>query len=363
MTRPIIENHPGQNLSLCDTAPILGSVAVLTRGSAISRVDELITELGGDADALLRSHGIDPLAVGDFDRYVRYEDAAAVLGHAAREFDCLDFGLRLGGMQSIASLGPLSVILRNAETVGEAITNVCRFLGNLAPADTARLTTSAGSAIYSYSTILHNDFDRRQTVEKSQTLAMNAINVMSGDRVIPIKVTFQHERLAPLESYFDVFACPVEFGQSQNAIHLSPAHLTRVIEDRDEAALALAQEYLARVHSGVALAEHVRDVTRRLLLVGEAGLSRVARAVSLHERTLQRELAAEGTTFEKILDEVRRATAWELAATGLQASQLASALGYAEQSSFTRACRRWYGESPRDLLKRRRGSRPEDPIL
>ncbi|WNG88033.1 AraC family transcriptional regulator [Mycobacterium sp. ITM-2016-00317] len=337
-------------------------MAVLTRGSLISRADELITELGGDADALLRAHGIDPVAVGDFDRYVRYDDAAAVLGHAARELDCPDFGLRLGGMQSIASLGPLSVILRNAETVGEAITHFCRFVGNLAPADTARLTTSPGSAVYSYSTILLNDFDRRQMVEKNQALAMNAITVMIGQQVRPIKVTFQHERLAPLESYLDVFDCPAEFGQSQNTIHLPPAHLRRVIEDRDEAALALAQEYLARVHSGVALAEHVRDVTRRLLLVGEAGLSQVARAVSLHERTLQRALAAEGTTFEQILDQVRRATAWELAATGLQAAQIASALGYAEQSSFTRACRRWYGESPRALLRRRRGSRPEDPI-
>ncbi|MFZ2178088.1 MAG: helix-turn-helix domain-containing protein, partial [Rhodococcus sp. (in: high G+C Gram-positive bacteria)] len=199
--------------------------------------------------------------------------------------------------------------------------------------------------------------------EKNQALAMNAINVMMGDRLGPIKATFQHERLAPLESYLDIFSCPVEFSQVQNTIHLSPAHLTRAIKDRDEAALTLAREYLARVHSGVALAEHVRDVTRRLLLVGEAGLSQVARAVSLHERTLQRELAAEDITFEKILDDVRRATAWELAATGLQASQIASALGYAEQSSFTRACRRWYGESPRALLKQRRGSRPEDPIL
>lgn len=335
---------------------------VLTRGSLISRAPELIAKLGGDADTILGTYGIDPLVTDDFGSYVRYEDAAAVLGRAAREFDCPAFGLRLGGMQSIASLGPLSVILRNAATVGEAVTNFCRFVGNIAPADTAKLTSSPGSAVYSYSTILHNDFDRRQMVEKNHALAMNAINVMSGSSVRPIKVTFQHERLAPLESYFEVFGCPAEFGQGQNSIHLPPTLLTRPIEDRDEVALTLAQEYLARVHSGVGLAEHVRDVTRRLLLVGDASLGQVARAVSLHERTLQRGLAAEDTTFEKILDDVRRTTAWELAATGLQASQIASALSYAEQSSFTRACRRWYGESPRALLQHRRGSRPEDPI-
>lgn len=338
-------------------------MAVLTRASLISKAGELITELGGDADAALWAYAVDPRAIDDFDRYVRYDDAAAVLGHAAREFDCPDFGLRLGGIQSITSLGPLSVILRNSETVGQAITRFCRYLGNLAPADTARLTVSPESAIYAYSTMLPNDFDLRQMVEKNQALAMNAIKVMVGDECRPTKVTFEHARLAPLDSYRAVFSCPVEFNTQQNAIHLPRAYLTHAIADRDEAALALAQAYLARIHSGVELAEHVRDVTRRLLLVGEANLGQVARAVSLHERTLQRVLAAEGTTFERLLDDVRRARAWELAATGLQASQIASTLGYAEQSSFTRACRRWYGESPRSLLKRRRGGRPEDPVV
>lgn len=340
----------------------LSSVAVLTRGSLISRADELIAELGGDAEALLAAHGIDPCAVNDFDRYVRYDDAAAVLGHAARELGSPDFGLRLGTMQSIGSLGPLSVILRHSETVGDAIAGFCRFVGNFAPTDSAQLSTSDGVAVYSYKTILHNDFDRRQMVEKNQALGMNAIGVMLGTSVPPIRATFEHEQLAPLASYEEVFGCPVEFGRGRNTIQMPVAYLSRAIDDRDESALILAQDYVGRVHSSVALAEHIRDITRRLLMVGEAGLGQVARTVSLHERTLQRALAAEGTTFERILDEVRRTTAWELAATGLQASQIATALGYAEQSSFTRACRRWYGESPRALLRRRQGGRPEEPV-
>ena len=213
-------------------------------------------------------------------------------------------------MQSIASLGPLSVILRNSKIVGGAIASFCRYLGNISPADTAQLTATPKAAIYSYSTIVHNDFDRRQLVEKNQALAMNAIEVMAVDGTAPLKVTFQHERLAPLTTYHEIFSCPLEFGKDQNAIHLPPSLLPRLIPERDEAALALAQAYLARIHSNVALVEHVRDVTRRLLLVGEAGLSQVARAVSLHERTLQRALSAEGTTFERLLDDVRRATAW-----------------------------------------------------
>ena len=338
-------------------------MAYLTRGTVISRCGELITEFGGDADRLLREHGIDPVAIEDFDRYVRYEDAASVLGDAARQFDIPDFGLRLAERQGIASLGPLGVLLRNAETVGHAVVAACSFLRNVAPADTAELTRTSGSAVFSYSTILHNEFDRRQMVEKNQALVLCTFRILIGETFAPRKVTFQHRPLAPLDTYRALFGCDVEFSRDANSIHLAPADLSRAVHDRDRAALVLAEGYLARLRPGSAMAAHVRDVTRRMLLVDEASLRRVARAVGLHTRTLQRELAHEGTTFEEILDDLRRALAWELAATGMAATQITRALGYAEQSSFSRACRRWFGESPRTLIRRRRGEHSDDPLV
>lgn len=333
----------------------------LTRGTVISGAGALIDELGGDSVELLGAHGIDPRSIESVDHYVRYEAAAAVLGHAARVLEAPDFGLRLGGRQGIGSLGPLGVILRNSETVGDAVHGVCRFIRNLAPADTAHLSQASGSAVFTYSTILSNDCDRRQMMEKAQALALHALRVMVGPAFTPRRVTFEHDRLASVATYLEVFGCAVEFGQDRNAIYLAPSDLSRPLVDRDATALALAEDYLSRIRPEVAIAEHVRDVTRRLLLVGQATLPQVSRAVLVHERTLQRELAAQATSFEEILDELRRAMAWELAATGMQASQISRALGYAEQSSFTRACRRWFNESPRALLARRRGQRPEAP--
>lgn len=106
----------------------------------------------------------------------------------------------------------------------------------------------------------------------------------------------------------------------------------------------------------LAVADHVRGLPQRLLAVNHADLASVTRAMSLHPRVLQRRLADTGTSFEEILDEVRRDMAWDLSATGMQISQIATMLGYSETSSYTRACRRWYGESPRQLRTRRRES-------
>jgi AraC-type DNA-binding domain-containing proteins len=121
--------------------------------------------------------------------------------------------------------------------------------------------------------------------------------------------------------------------------------------------MAMAEKYLAGMRPDLAIADHVRDMTQRLLVVHQAGLLSVARALSLHPRVLQRRLAESGTSFEEILDDIRRDMAWELSATGMQISQIATMLGYSETSSYTRACRRWYGESPRQLRARRRAAR------
>ena len=48
-----------------------------------------------------------------------------------------------------------------------------------------------------------------------------------------------------------------------------------------------------------------------------------------------------------------------MSSQGLQVAQIASGLGYSEQSSYTRACRRWFGVSPRQLVARLRSSENE----
>ena len=66
--------------------------------------------------------------------------------------------------------------------------------------------------------------------------------------------------------------------------------------------------------------------------------------------TLQRRLAADGTTYAAILDGVRRDTARQfLTGSDMPMSQIAAAVGLSEQSALTRSCRRWFGLTPREV--------------
>lgn len=81
----------------------------------------------------------------------------------------------------------------------------------------------------------------------------------------------------------------------------------------------------------------------------------------MHPRTLQRRLAAEGQTFESILDDVRRRTALEvIVETDLPLCHVAALVGLAEQATLTRAVRRWCGLTPSAL--RRAGAAGADEL-
>jgi len=69
--------------------------------------------------------------------------------------------------------------------------------------------------------------------------------------------------------------------------------------------------------------------------------------LSMHRRTLNRRLHAEGTTFQRVLDEIRYAVARQLLSdTGAALDDIAASLGYSGVCPFMRSFRRWSGTTP-----------------
>src|SRR5262249_23623687 len=76
-------------------------------------------------------------------------------------------------------------------------------------------------------------------------------------------------------------------------------------------------------------------------------LSEVARELAMSDRNLQRALRDDGTSFQKLLDQVRRDLAVRhLSTPGTSATQVGFLLGFSEPSAFHRAFRRWTGKAP-----------------
>lgn len=138
-------------------------------------------------------------------------------------------------------------------------------------------------------------------------------------------------------------------GESQ-VIWLAADQLDRTLSASNPEALALAEQLctgvVARRRARTGLPAEVRVLAAQHLADGSP-MPVVAAALGLSERTLRRRLAAAGTSYRTLLDEVRSTLAVELLAGGrMRVGDVAVRLGYAEATSFIAAYRRWTGETP-----------------
>lgn len=163
------------------------------------------------------------------------------------------------------------------------------------------------------------------------------------------------EMAFPEPAYFQGFAHllpgPVRFRQPVSRLLFPAPVLDEALQMSDEVALRqallLCETELSRLSETSSLLSSVRHQmrTRR---AGFPTLTELARERHVSPRTLKRQLAAHGTTFQHILDEVRRDCAVDLLESrAMTIEHIAERLGYSDASNFNRAFQRWLGMSPR----------------
>lgn len=110
--------------------------------------------------------------------------------------------------------------------------------------------------------------------------------------------------------------------------------------------------------------EMVEQAVRRAPKNTDPRIAKVALALGLSARSLQRHLAQQGTSFSKVIERTRRQYALELLVQDdLNISEIAQVLGYKDPSNFCRAFHKWTGQSPKrcqsKMLEQALPERPE----
>jgi AraC-like DNA-binding protein len=155
---------------------------------------------------------------------------------------------------------------------------------------------------------------------------------------------------ADVAPYLAAFRCPVFFDAPRDSLLFDRADLTAPLPTSNAALAELherfAGEYL-RHFDRAQVSYRTREIIIRRLPDGEPRLDQVAEELHMSERTLRRRLEEEATSFFQLLDDTRRELAEQyLGRLHLSLAQAAYLLGFAEQSSFFRACKRWFEISP-----------------
>jgi len=290
----------------------------------------------GVTDEMLRDPSAD---ISLFQQVRQIENVAALFGEG--------WPLRAPELWSPTSHGPLGVAGVAAPDVATMIEVITRYGFVRAPFYSASLRRG------SHWTQL--DFELTASLEERHwrpMMEVSFIGIRAGIAAIlagpPVGARF-------------FFACPepdhspqvrailgdVVYGAPRNAIRLPTAWLAVQSPFADatlyDVALGELQAARARLAGSVGLQSRVERLLRSLP-PGRLSADEVARLTGVSRRTLVRRLSEAGTSYRALVDAELRSRAERLLRDGdLSHAQIAEQLGYTDSSSFSRACRRWFG--------------------
>lgn len=171
-----------------------------------------------------------------------------------------------------------------------------------------------------------------------------------GERLEGMAVGFAHGAPAYAERYERLFGAPVAFDQPYHWLSMPRAYLERPMALANPATVQMCEQQCEALLSTLDVQDDLLTRVRRLLLArpGEfPDLDSAARALHTSGRSLRRHLSGMGTSYQQVLDEVRKKLALQyLTTTHLPLYEIAYLLGFSDPSNFRRAFKKWTGKPP-----------------
>ncbi len=318
------------------------------------------------AVAALRNHGIDPapllqrvgLSERDLNKPENRISAAAQAGfleYAAEALHDQAFGFHLATEANPRELGLVFYVASAAKDLGEAIALLVRYCRIVNEAIRVQLTRRSSDLVIEVHLAGVPRFRAAQNTELAIAVVLKSLREITGRNVRPAKITLVHMRNSDFPEFERFCGCPVEFGGSSDQLVFSNQSLALPLITEDmhllDALRPICDEAAKQRETAPgSLRALVENEAQKLLPQGRARRHNVAKKLALSTRTLARRLASEGTTFEEVVDELRRSLALQYVKTSsIPLSQIAWLLGYEGPTSFNQAFRRWTGRRPSAL--------------
>lgn len=187
--------------------------------------------------------------------------------------------------------------------------------------------------------------------ETAITLMVQFCRTLVRTPLSPLYVQFVNPAPTNVQPYLDYFTCPLTFGGAETIVRISAEALDLPLRSADPVMVrtmeAQADQLLAQLPHQNGVIEQVRKAIARHLHDGEPSIESVASRLHCATRTVQRRLAAAGSSFRVELATVRRQMAdAHLRDSRLSIADVALLLGYSEHSAFSRSYKTWTGVSP-----------------
>lgn len=315
---------------------------VLNQVDAGVQTADLLRRIGMAPDA-----AIDPKQMVSSDDY--YDFFASV---SLRDPEGLSLPLRIGATMRSDEYGAFGLAWKSAPNLRGSYIRSERYGRVLGSAEAYTLEQTNDGWFFN----LEKVGDGRLGQQLSNEASMSAVDVISKEvssaAFAPLAVFFKHSQRGDVTVYRDHFGCPVHFDSGRDALLVSADSIDVANKLGDETIARFFDQHLEQELADLAedqtLEQDVRRAVTTLLSEGVPTLSLIASELGIGTRTLQRRLSDNGHSFQNVVDLARKDLAQRLLReTTYSLAEIAFLTGFAEQSGFSRAFKRWAGQSPR----------------
>jgi len=289
----------------------------------------------------------------------REEEKECLWRNSLKLVENQELGFELGLTTNTAALGLFGMIIQNSSTVGQALQHTASFVPLV-------------SKIVNYKVLLKgHQFEVVTThVEganilypnRSKQLALMALaltirfySILTLNKVITDKIVLP--RHVKDTTIFKQYAHAITHSEKDEyKIIASTKYLNHKIinADNDTLNLLIEKAYDTLESSKENLAERVEKILVTQYFRDFQSVEQVATQLNMSARTLQRKLGKEDTSFTIILDKIR----YGFASASLQRNgtvkETALSLGYSDTTSFSKAFKKWSGQSPKQFVMMKR---------
>jgi AraC-like DNA-binding protein len=312
-------------------------------------VFERLTTLGIDVPAVLKHAGLPDELFGPTRTILSTAQFFSLWRSAEALYDDPTLGLRLGDGARSEVYDVVSLAALHSATLGEAMQKLARYKRLTCPED-IHIELSRDEAAVSMRWMLAEGHAPQFLID-----AVFAAHLALAERGTGRSIRLRRLELTRRPTASDVlhahFHCELRFNAAQDRIVYERADLDLpfITHDQDHLArlLPTLEASLQEQSATTSLRDKVWNVLARGMRGSHLRMAQVADALHLSPRTLQRKLGEAGTSYQQLLDQVRRHLAQRLLnATDLDTGEIAFLLGFEELNSFNRAFRQWEGETP-----------------
>lgn len=328
--------------------------AQTTLASAAGLLWKVIESYNLDPEPFFRKARIDPRLMNDPQARFSLSAIDSIYNDLYETIKDPCMGLKLADLWHPSHLSSLGYAWLASSSLHTALNRLSRYVRIINDAISIQLEENEGNMIISISSE-DREVPAYYHADASSAIILSMCRVNYGEELNPVSVSFKHSVTECSGEYFRFFRCPVEFDAEENRIVFTSEVVNkRLISSNPQLAQINDQvmiNYLARLDKND-IVQQVKVAIIDQLPSGNVTDDSVSEAIYTSKRSLQRKLNEQGTTFKTILTEVRKDLACKyIYDRNLTLTEISFMLGFSEMSSFSRAFKRWTGESPKEFRK------------